>query len=148
MAKRAAARAAAAAAAAEAAAAAAPTGAAAAVAPSGTGLTRGVMCTSGCHSAASCSQPPPSRKPALSKLVEYPGEPGEVARLLAAGEVEPHGCDLFGLTALHKFASWDKVDLLDLLLPHLDAAQCNQQVGADQLPPLHAAADMGARRAT
>ena len=87
-------------------------------------------------------------KPALSKLVEYPGDPAEVKRLLEAGEVSPHGADLFGLTALHKFSSWDKVDLIGLLLPYLDAEMCNVRAGRDKLTPLHACVDMGALRAT
>ena len=87
-------------------------------------------------------------KPALSKLVEYPGDPVEVKRLLEAGEVAPHGADLFGLTALHKFSSWDKVDLIGLLLPYLDAEMCNVPAGQDKLTPLHACVGMGALRAT
>lgn len=43
------------------------------------------------------------RKPALSKLVEYPGDEAEVARLLSEGGADPAGRDMFGLTALHKF---------------------------------------------
>ena len=87
-------------------------------------------------------------KPALSKLVEHPGDPAEVRRLLEAGEVSPHGADLFGHTALHKFSSWDKVDLVDLVLPYLDAEMCNVRAGQDKLTPLHACVDMGALRAT
>ena len=59
---------------------------------------------------------------ALSQLVEYPGDPVLVASLLATGQeagVTIGGKDLLGYTALHKFASWDKVDLIELLLPHL-----------------------------
>lgn len=89
-----------------------------------------------------------SKLPALSKLVEYPGDPAEVARLLETGEVNPSGADLFGLTALHKFSSWDKLDLLDLLLPHLDAEQCNARAGPVKLTALHVCVDMGALRAT
>ena len=102
---------------------------------------------------SSAQQPAPQRaarggKPALSKLVEYPGDVAEVRRLLEAGEVCAHGTDLFGLTALHKFCSWDKVDLIELLLPYLDAEMCNVRAGQDKLTPLHACVDMGALRAT
>ncbi|EOD06610.1 hypothetical protein EMIHUDRAFT_219147 [Emiliania huxleyi CCMP1516] len=45
------------------------------------------------------------RRPALSKLVEWPGDEAEVARLLACGSVEPAGRDAFGLSAHHKFCS-------------------------------------------
>ena len=69
-----------------------------------------------------------------------------MARLLEADEVEPHGRDMFGLPALHKFAAWDKLDLLELLLPRLDGAQLNQLCGAEKRSALHACADMGALR--
>ena len=37
----------------------------------------------------------------------------------------PAGADAFGLTALHKFASWNKTELLAMLLPKLSADQLN-----------------------
>lgn len=46
----------------------------------------------------------------------------------AEGCVDPGGKDMFGLSALHKFASWDKADLVVLLLPFLTP----QQVWAHQ----------------
>jgi hypothetical protein len=58
----------------------------------------------------------------LSKLIEYPGDPAQVTALLADNhtpQIDAAGKDMLGYTALHKFASWDKVDLLELLLPHL-----------------------------
>ena len=45
------------------------------------------------------------------------------AFLRAAGAVDPCGRDMFGLAALHKFASGDKVDLLEALAPHLKCAR-------------------------
>jgi hypothetical protein len=66
---------------------------------------------------------------ALSKLVEYPGGGAEkLASLLddAVG-VDPAGRDYMGLTALHKFASWDKPELLDVLLPRLDEDAVSDQ---------------------
>lgn len=39
--------------------------------------------------------------------------------------------DMFGLTALHKFASWDKPDLLQLLLPYLTEGDVNTQSGEE-----------------
>jgi len=45
------------------------------------------------------------RKPGLSKKVEYPGDAPEIARLLSEMSVDPGGKDMFGLTALHKFAA-------------------------------------------
>ena len=85
----------------------------------------------------------------LSKAVEYPGDPAHVAAALAGGGCDPCGRDAFGLTALHKFSAWDKVDLITLLLPHLDDADArlNERAGEHGWTPLHAAAEMGAARA-
>mmetsp|Transcript_15687 Transcript_15687/g.47038 ORF Transcript_15687/g.47038 Transcript_15687/m.47038 type:complete len:393 (-) Transcript_15687:120-1298(-) len=99
------------------------------------------------HSPVAPKSTAPPGKLALSKRVEYPGDPVEVARLLQSGEVAPAGKDMFGMTALHKFCAWDKVDLIELLLPYLDEEQCNVASGAEKQTPLHAAAEMGAARA-
>ena len=56
------------------------------------------------HVAGSAAGAAP-RKPGLSKKVEYPGDEGEISELLSEGDVDPAGRDLFGLTALHKFAA-------------------------------------------
>lgn len=69
------------------------------------------------------------RRVCLSKRLEYPGDPAQVAAWLerstrectTSDEEQQHvrfvnGKDMFGLTALHKSASWDKVDLLQMLL--------------------------------
>ena len=101
--------------------------------------------------------PPPvgSRKKALSKLVEFPGDPIAVAGLLADESVDPCGKDMFGVSALMKFAAWNKVDLLDLLLGRLSSDGRLSQAGAaflnsispqDHFTALHHAADMGALR--
>uniref|UniRef100_A0A7S2FB57 Uncharacterized protein n=1 Tax=Octactis speculum TaxID=3111310 RepID=A0A7S2FB57_9STRA len=86
---------------------------------------------------------------ALSKVVEYPGDPAEVQNQLEAGLTDPTGRDMFGVTALMKFAAWDKVDLLDLLLNYLGPMSTdalNAQSPADGFTALHHAADMGAMR--
>jgi len=93
------------------------------------------------------TRPTLPRKPALSKLVEYPGDAAAIAALLAAGSVEPSGRDLYGLSALHKFVAWDKRDLCEMLLPHLGAGDFSAAGGPDQQTVLHAAADMGGCRA-
>ena len=93
------------------------------------------------------TRPTLPRKPALSKLVEYPGDLAAIAALLAAGSVDPSGRDLFGLSALHKFVAWDKRDLCEILLPHLGAGDSSAAGGPDQQTVLHAAADMGGCRA-
>jgi len=86
-------------------------------------------------------------KKALSKFVEYPGDPQAVARHLEDTAVDPSGKDMFGLTALHKFAAWNKVDLLDLLLPHLSEDDLNAVGGDDGGTALHQAISMGAVQA-
>jgi hypothetical protein len=72
------------------------------------------------------SLPPPSLT-ALSKVVEFPGDFIAIDQMLRDRTVNPAGKDMFGLTALHKFASWNKVDLLRLLSPHLSKADFNVQ---------------------
>ena len=86
------------------------------------------------------------RKPGLSKLVEYPGDPEAIAKLLASGTVDAAGKDLYGLSALHKFCAWDKLELVQLLLPHLAAADINAPGGTERQTPLHMIAEMGGGR--
>eukprot|EP00927_Polykrikos_kofoidii_P013588 TRINITY_DN15906_c0_g2_i2.p1 TRINITY_DN15906_c0_g2~~TRINITY_DN15906_c0_g2_i2.p1 ORF type:complete len:367 (-),score=82.50 TRINITY_DN15906_c0_g2_i2:14-1114(-) len=81
---------------------------------------------------------------ALSKLVEYPGDPEAIKRHLADPTVNPAGRDMFSLTAFHKFAAWDKVDLLELLSPHLEDEDVNAVGGDDGFSALHHAVSMGA----
>ena len=88
------------------------------------------------------------RKVPLSKLVEYPGDPASVASLLASESdpcVDPGGRDMLGYTALHKFASWDKIDLIELLLPHLSYDDVVQTT-KDGYSVLHLCVDAGAWR--
>ena len=63
---------------------------------------------------------------ALSKLVDFPGDVEEIRKHLDnSGEIDPAGNDAYGLSAIHKFASWNKTVLLDLLIPKLTPAQLN-----------------------
>ena len=71
---------------------------------------------------------------------------GELLEPLASGTVDPAGRDLFGLSALHKFAAWDKAELAELLLPYLESADVNRPAGPERQTPLHAIADMGGSR--
>ena len=93
------------------------------------------------------SSPPPSApRPvlrALSKLIEYPGDPDHLITLLADPTVDPMGKDMYGWTSLHKFASWDKTDLLDILLTSVNNIDINIR-GHDQFTCIHAAVDMNA----
>eukprot|EP01039_Chlorochromonas_danica_P001739 gene1739-1899_t len=87
-------------------------------------------------------------KPALSKFVEFPGDREQLAIWLKSPNDMPYninGKDMFGLTALHKFAAWDKVDLLDLLLacPEIQLNLIAPNVGT----ALHSAVEMGAEGA-
>jgi ankyrin repeat protein len=57
---------------------------------------------------------------ALSKTIDFPGDVDEITKAIAnTAEIDPAGVDSYGLTALHKFASWNKLELLNLLLPVL-----------------------------
>ena len=67
-------------------------------------------------------------------------------RLLESGECAAGGRDMFGLAAIHKFAAWDKVDLLDELLPHLTDAELSA-ADKEGKTALHHAAEAGAVRA-
>lgn len=53
---------------------------------------------------------------------------------------------MFGVTALMKFAAWDKCDLIDLLLPFLTTSDVNLTSPQNMFTALHHAADMGAGR--
>ncbi len=85
-----------------------------------------------------------SDKIALSKLVEFPGDPAKLQTQLQDHKIALNGKDMYGITALMKFAAWDKVDLLELLLPHLSASEVNVTGGKQKLPLLHYCVDMGA----
>jgi ankyrin repeat protein len=70
---------------------------------------------------------------ALSKLLEYPPNLEEVIGLLRLNFSTTHesfydinGKDMFGLTALHKAAAWDAMELLNVLLETADI-NVNQQ---------------------
>lgn len=102
------------------------------------------------------SPPPPppsssslSNKKNLSKEVEFPGDPQRLRGIIDNELSEYHlgGKDSFGLSALHKFASWNKVDLLQMLCEHLSVEELNSPGGSEGYTCLHWAADMGAKDA-
>mmetsp|Transcript_17090 Transcript_17090/g.35186 ORF Transcript_17090/g.35186 Transcript_17090/m.35186 type:complete len:396 (-) Transcript_17090:49-1236(-) len=63
---------------------------------------------------------------ALSKLIDFPGDVEEIkTHLEKPEEVDPNGPDAYGLCAIHKFASWNKTVLLELLIPKLEPALIN-----------------------
>jgi hypothetical protein len=65
--------------------------------------------------------------------------------------VDPGGKDMLGYTALHKIVSWDKVDLLELVCPHLSPSQMMTPAGGvsdpNQYSCLHLCVEMRAWRA-
>jgi ankyrin repeat protein len=77
----------------------------------------------------------------LSKLIDFPGDKEEIKGHLANKEVNAGGRDAYGLTALHKFASWNKTEFIDLILPHLTKEQINAQ-DPDGKTALHWAVEM------
>eukprot|EP00601_Ochromonadales_sp_CCMP2298_P025103 CAMPEP_0173273102 /NCGR_PEP_ID=MMETSP1143-20121109/1721_1 /TAXON_ID=483371 /ORGANISM="non described non described, Strain CCMP2298" /LENGTH=383 /DNA_ID=CAMNT_0014209811 /DNA_START=29 /DNA_END=1176 /DNA_ORIENTATION=+ len=83
---------------------------------------------------------------ALSKLVEYPGDPDELIKLLEDPCIALNGKDMYGTTALMKFAAWNKEDLVSILLPRLSSEEVNTAGGKDRLPCLHYCVDMDATR--
>lgn len=52
----------------------------------------------------------------------------QVKKLVADPSIDVGGKDAFGMTALHKFASWNKTELMDAIVPLLDPEQLNAQV--------------------
>jgi len=81
-----------------------------------------VVGTPGDASAAARRKPTMSGdgRKALSKTIDFPGDVDEITKAIAnTAEINPSGVDSYGLTALHKFASWNKLELMDVLLPVL-----------------------------
>lgn len=60
--------------------------------------------------------------------------------------IDLNGKDMYGLTALMKYAAWNKVDLVRMLLPYLTAEQVNTRGGSkdQQYTCLHYCIDMEA----
>mmetsp|Transcript_6695 Transcript_6695/g.9284 ORF Transcript_6695/g.9284 Transcript_6695/m.9284 type:complete len:305 (+) Transcript_6695:284-1198(+) len=87
------------------------------------------------------------KKKALSKHIEYPGDLEFIRNAVESKEFDLAGRDMFGLTALHKFASWNKTDLIEEIAPKLTKPQLNQQTPKEKDTALHLAVKMGAARA-
>lgn len=87
------------------------------------------------------------KKVSISQRMEYPGDVTEIAKMINdTDNFSAAGKDYCGLTALHKAASWNKIDILDLLLaPNvLQVDQVNETGGTEQFSVLHFAVDMNA----
>lgn len=94
---------------------------------------------------------PIKRKTALSKILEYPGDLAAIKTAVEAqsADYDINGKDMFGLTALHKVASWDVVDILQYLLQQSEVdVNVVIKAAGDQLgfTALHCAIDMNALR--
>ena len=63
----------------------------------------------------------------LSKMIDFPGDKEAIAGHLANAEVSAGGADAFGLTALMKFASWNKTEFIDMIMPKLTKEEVNKQ---------------------
>ena len=82
---------------------------------------------------------------ALSKKIEYQTPVATVTALLESGAAVAAGADFYGLTALHKAAAWNRPDLLQIILQHLDdAADINATGGENGYTAAHHAVAMGA----
>jgi ankyrin repeat protein len=80
--------------------------------------------TEGKVSAGSTAKAKGDGRRALSKLIDFPGDVNEIKKHLAdEADIDPGGADAYGLTALHKFASWNKTELLALLIAKLSPEQ-------------------------
>jgi ankyrin repeat protein len=108
------------------------------------------------HTVMVCGAPGPlqvldaRKKIAVSQKVEYPGNLDELNLMLASPDrYDVLGKDMFGLTALHKFASWDKDELVHALLT--SGAACMPPEGVNLVCPqgftaLHYSVEFGAVR--
>lgn len=85
-------------------------------------------------------------KTSLSKLVEYPGDPDQLRIYLEDSNINPGSKDMLGYTALHKFVSWNKLLLVEILLPYLTTEQIMCKAGGlndqNQFTILHLCVEM------
>ena len=99
--------------------------------------------------AASTAEPNPNKRSAISKHLEYPGDRAALQRMVAAAtEFDINGKDMFGLSALHKLSSWDKPDLLAVLLKGgggaVETVDVHSVTAVDGYTCMHCAVDMRA----
>jgi ankyrin repeat protein len=58
-----------------------------------------------------------AKRVSISKMVEYPGDPEALQKMINDPEhYDINGKDFYGLSAIHKIASWNKSDLMEILL--------------------------------
>eukprot|EP01038_Epipyxis_sp_PR26KG_P006753 gene6753-9254_t len=81
-------------------------------------------------------------KKSLSKFIEYPGDKLSIIEMIESpDEYDVNGKDMFGWTALHKFACWNKVELLKLLTS-IACVDMNVKGSKDQFTCIHCCVDM------
>ena len=73
---------------------------------------------------------------------EYPGDEEQIRQYLTRNDIDPAGKDMFGLAAIHKFASWNKINLIQLLISRLDDKEINVLGGQDKGTALHICVEM------
>lgn len=73
---------------------------------------------------------PVVKRISLSQKIEYPGDIESIKSMLHNPLIDIKGKDMYGLTSLHKLSSWNRVELLDLLLPLLGYSDINYQVSS------------------
>ncbi|KAJ3408926.1 hypothetical protein HDU80_003889 [Chytriomyces hyalinus] len=82
----------------------------------------------------------------ISSYIEYPGDTDALTSMLKnPSEYSVLGRDMFGWSALHKLASWNKPDLLQLVLDAIPSEDgINDNSNADGFTAMHCAIDNGA----
>lgn len=72
------------------------------------------------------------RRRALSQLLEYPGPSiADFELLMDREDVDIGGADMFGYLALHKLASWNAVEHLEVLVKRLHSSALRVKCGPD-----------------
>lgn len=67
-----------------------------------------------------------------------------ISKLIQDPNIDIAGADMFGLTALHKFACWGKVELLNLIIPLLSVDELNAVSKNEGFTALHWCVEMSA----
>eukprot|EP00924_Labyrinthula_sp_SR-Ha-C_P004772 augustus_masked-scaffold_1-processed-gene-11.2-mRNA-1 protein AED:1.00 eAED:1.00 QI:0/-1/0/0/-1/1/1/0/388 len=81
-------------------------------------------------------------KKALSKVIEHDVTVEELRVLLEKNEVDIVGKDYFNLNALHKFSSWQRSDLIELVIQeYKNQNKLNEKGGEVEFTPLHYCVD-------
>lgn len=83
------------------------------------------------------------KRRALSKLIDFPGDAEEIKKHLDNPDINVTGADAYGLTAMHKFASWNKTIYLEMIIPKLTKEELNATCPEGKTP-LHWAVEMAA----